>query len=792
MRSADAQRCICLVVLLSELLWYGISDVQAEVYDGLPPPQALPGVQTDYTLWLTLSVNGRNDNTTVPVTVHNARYLLDAAVLRRHYVRLSETATGLQDVGTLPQVSVRYDSVRQVLHLAVPDSWLPEQKLNEVPERASPAISSPGLLLNYDAYSVKNADASSYSAVWLEQRLFSGSGYLSNTGSWRQHWRQRGDNDDRRGYLRYDTTWKYSDVDHLVSYQLGDVISNSLSWSNSVRLGGLRISRSFALRPDLVTYPMLNLSGTAAVPGSVDVFINGYKSSSNNLNAGPWTLTSTPYINGAGEATLVTTDALGRRVESSIPFYVSNQLLRSGLSDFDFSAGALRNEYGLRSADYSAAAVSGFYRYGFNDHLTLALQGEGRAGLARGGVGTDIAVARLGTLSLSVSQSQADSSGQQYSLGYSWLSPRISLNVSHVQRTSGFRDLSVYDTMATLSRRADQATLSFAPFGDWAGTLGLGYFDILARDGTRTRLANLSWGRSLWGNSSVHLALNKTLGEHGMAMQLQLVIPFDDAGSVTLSSQRAGNGDTAQTLSYSRAAPASGGFGWNLAASQGNGGYTQADLTWRNRYTVLSGGVYGPADSRTQWFDASGALVWMDNALFASSKINDAFIVVSTSGFSKVPVRYENQLLGETDSQGHLLVPWVSAWYPAKLTIDPLKMPADISTPLVEQRVAVREGSGALVTFPLRKTRSLLLTLVDAQHQPLPPGTLVTETHSGQTTLIGYGGQAWFDDAPARSNIAVSLPGGQCHHALDLKEQQTQFSVGPLVCSVSAGEENHR
>ena len=788
MISAPARR----LALLPGLLLCSMMEANAEVYDGLPPPRALQSAPTDYMLWLTLSVNGRNDGRVVPVTVQGEHYLLDAAVLRRNHIRLADTASGMQDVSALPQITARYDSVHQILQLQVPDSWLPRQMLGEQKNAAFQAISSPGMLLNYDAYSVKSAHSSGYSAVWLEQRVFSAAGYLSNTGTWRQDWQTKGDSDSREGYLRYDTTWKYSDVDRMVSYQMGDVISNSLSWSNSVRLGGLRISRSFAVRPDLVTYPMLNWSGTAAVPGSVDVFINGYKASSNSLNAGPWTLTSTPYINGAGEATLVTTDALGRQVETSVPFYVSNQLLRSGLSDFDFSAGALRQNYGIRSTDYDAAAVSGFYRYGFNDHLSLALQGEGRGGLARMGVGADMAVARLGTLSLSASQSQSGQSGQQYSAGYSWYAPSFSLSISHVQRTAAFSDLSVYHTSATLSRRAEQATLSLAPFGRWAGNFGVGYFDITAHDGTRTRLANLSWSHGLWANSSLHLALNKTLGERGMAAQIQLLIPFDQSGSLSLSSQRDSNGETTQTMSYSRAAPAAGGLGWNLAASPNSDGYRQADLTWKNRYTVLSGGIYGSSDDRSQWFDASGALVWMDNALFASSKINDAFIVVSTSGYRGVPVRYENQLLGETDSGGHILVPWVSAWYPAKLTIDPLNLPADINTPQVEQRVAVREASGALVNFPLRKTRPLLLTLVDGQHHPLPPGTLVTEIHSGQTTQMGYGGQAWFDDVPEHSDIAVSLPGGQCRHALVLDGKQAQYLVGPLVCVMNDKQERQQ
>lgn len=73
--------------------------------------------------------------------------------------------------------------------------------------------------------------------------------------------------------------------------------------------------------------------GDAAVPTSVDLFINGYRSGSTQLQPGPFTLTNLPYINGAGDAVLVTTDALGRQVSTTLPFYVTSDLLKQGLSD---------------------------------------------------------------------------------------------------------------------------------------------------------------------------------------------------------------------------------------------------------------------------------------------------------------------------------------------------------------------------------------------------------------------------------------------------------------------------
>ena len=769
--------------VVANLLFAVMPASYAAEYSELPAPISQPAAQMEYTLYLTLEVNGRNDGQIVPVKVINQHYWLPVAVLSRNFIRLPAGSAGLIDSQALNEVTTEYDSVQQKLKFRVPDSWLPRQTFrNDGLLDYSAPQSSTGLLLNYDVYSLKASGNSSYTALWLEQRLFGPAGMFTNSGTWRQNWSGNSSSATRDRYLRYDTRWKYSDVDNLISYQLGDVISDSLSWSNSVRLGGVRISRNFSVRPDLVTYPLLNWSGTAAVPGSVDLFINGYKSSSNSLNAGPWTLTNVPYINGAGEATVVTTDALGRQVSTSIPFYVSNQLLRAGLSDFDFSLGALRRNYGSASADYDAASVSGLWRYGLTDSLSLSGHAEGREGLATGGVGADIAVGLLGTLSTSVSHASAD--GQQLSLGYSYYGRRFSLSAQHLQRSRGYSDLSVYDTSATLSRRTDQLTLSTTPFGQHGGSLGMGYFDIEAQDGTRTRLVNLSWSRSLWNSSSLYLALNKTLGSNNTTALAQLVIPLGDAGTASASIQRDSTGDLSERLSYSRAAPANGGLGWNIGLSAGNSQYRQADVTWKNPYSVLSGGFYGESGAQNSWLDMTGSLIVMDGALFITNKIDDAFIVVSTDGYPDIPVSYENLLVGSTDAGGHLLVPWASAWYPAKLSIDTLSLPATVSTANVEKRVAVREGSGALVTFPIQKERSALIRLVDEHNQPLPPGTLVTETISGQTVAMGYEGLAWFSHLTTKNEIIVSLATGNCHHTFPLVEDSDIATrIGPLVCS---------
>ena len=765
----------------------------AEEYGALPAaPRAIAAVP-ETTLYLRLVVNGQEDNDIVPVISRQQHFAVPADVLIRNHVRIGEQTRGLINVDTLANVQMEYDAANQLLRLTVPEEWFPQQSIGDsaLLPYAIPQ-SDAGLLLNYDAYYNDPHQGSQTLTTWLEQRLFNSAGMLSNTGTYRTSTGSGGS----KGYLRYDTSWRYSDEKNRVSWQIGDFVSDALTWNNAMRMGGLRVSRNFGIRPDLVTYPLMQYSGTAAVPGTVDLFINGYKSSTSEVNAGPFTLTNVPYINGAGEATVVTADALGRQVTTSVPFYVSNTLLQQGLSDFDFSAGALRKKYGIAGANYADSAFSGFYRYGISNWLTLASHAEAMRGMASGGLGADAGVGYWGTLSTSYSQSQSrkkgsaesiDSQhgrGSQYTVGYSYYSTLFSLNAQHAARSRSYQDLSVHSAGGRLSKQSDQVTFSTTPFGNHSGTMGLGYFDIRARDGSRTRLGNLSYSQSIWGGASLYLSLNKTFNERGYSSQLQLMLPFSNGTTSTASLEKNNRGRYQERVTLNRSVPVDGGVGWNLSWGEGTSQYRQADATWKTQLLTLQGGVWGEPGRYSKWADVSGSVIYMDSSLFAANRINDAFIVVSTDRYAGIPVKYENQRIGKTNRNGHILVPWASAWYPSKLEIDALDLPVNAEVTEVEKRVTVREGSGALVKFTVQIVREATITLVDNQNRPLPVGTPVTELQSGQQAIVGYGGQVWFSHLQKDSVLMIYPQGAQaCRHALSLPEDnQTAFRAGPFVC----------
>lgn len=769
-------------------LWLGLAVLGpgSGVADALPPPPSESAVVADATLYLDLLVNQVAKAELVPVQQRAGRLFLGSDVLRAAGVTLPGDPQGEVALEDIAGLHSDYDSQNQRLLLQVPPAWLPDQRVgdrNLYP--ASAARTSFGALLNYDAYLNDTDEGGTYLAAWNELRLFDDWGTFSTTGQWRQSFNGT-QSQTRQGFLRYDTTFRQTDEQRLLTYEVGDLVSGALPWTTSVRMGGLQLSRDFGARPDLVTYPLPAFAGEAAVPTSLDLFINGYKSSSTELQPGPYTLTNVPFINGAGEAVVVTTDALGRQVSTTLPFYVTSSLLAKGLSDYSVAAGSLRRDYAVRDFAYGPGVATASLRHGVSDYFTLETHAETAESMQLGGLGGNLRLGTYGVLNAALAQSRFDGdSGQQVALGYQYNSRRIGFNYQRIERHGDYADLSLVDNPFTrLSRRSEQATLSLNL--DRYGSLGAGYFDVRAGDGTRTRLLNLSWSKPLWGSSSLYLSANREVGDSQWAVQAQLVIPFDLRGTLAFSAERSKDGQDLQRVNYSQAVPVGGGVGYNLGYATGGNtqDYRQADLTWRLQSVQLQAGLYGSSGEMTRWADASGSLVLMDAGLFAANRIDDAFVVVSTRGYADVPVRYENQQIGRTDRNGHLLVPYSSGYYRGKYEIDPMELPADVLAPQVEQRVAVRRGSGYLLEFPLRQVLAASLVLVDGQQQELKLGSRVLHQESGGEAVVGWDGLVYLENLAAHNRLHVDkADGGHCQVAFDLPEGQGPIPlIGPLVC----------
>ena len=765
--------------------------------DMLPPPPAPQSVNDEAVFQLALVVNHYDTGLVVPVTRRSGDYWLGSADLLRAGLPADQVAPGEVNVSRLKEVRTEYDSSGQRLLLSVPREWVGTRATSFSGQMAqSTPYFGKGALLNYDFYTNHTEHSGGQASLWHEFRYFDERGSLSSTGYVRQNF--TGGSGQQEGYVRYDTTLMVTNEEDATTWTAGDVISDALSWSSSVRMGGISYGRDFSLRPDLVTWPLPEFSGEAAVPTAVDLFVNGYRAGSTNLQPGPFTLTNLPYINGAGDAVLVTTDALGRQISTTLPFYVTSELLKQGLSDGAITLGSLRRNYGIDSFDYGPAAGSGSYRYGLTDWLTLEGHVEGAEQLALGGAGTVVKLGQLGVVNTAWTQSQMrGDTGGQLNWGYQYSTSAFSLATQHSRRDRGFGNLALYDQptlydeydqpIASLSRNTDQYSLTFN-MGEY-GNIGAAWIGVQSFDNQKTELLNLSWSRNLWGSSSIYLAASRDQQKGDWTVAMSLQIPLGERDSAALTVENTPTAGSTQRFNYNHSMPTDGGLSWNMALARQSrsSNYQQGSLGWRNSNIEIQGGGYGERNMMTWWGEAMGSLVLMDGELFAANKINDAFVVVSTDGQPEVPVSYENQPVGKTNRNGYLLISGVSAYYPASYSINTLNLPADTRLKETERRVALRRNSGYLVDFPMEQERVASVILHDGEGLDIPLGSQVTR-QGRLPAVVGYDGIAWLEDLADVNALTVRTPDGKrCHVTLtlDANPGHKLQTYGPLTCRMS-------
>jgi len=97
-----------------------------------------------------------------------------------------------------------------------------------------------------------------------------------------------------RHWTRMDTSWVNSDPQSVRTIRVGDFITTALTGTRAVRLGGIQLRSNFDLRPDMVTFPLPALRGTAVVPSAVDLYINNVRQFSGQASGGPFAIDTPP------------------------------------------------------------------------------------------------------------------------------------------------------------------------------------------------------------------------------------------------------------------------------------------------------------------------------------------------------------------------------------------------------------------------------------------------------------------------------------------------------------------
>ena len=127
-----------------------------------------------------------------------------------------------------------------------------------------------------------------------------------------------------------ESTWTRDKPMQLTRLRFGDAISGASSWGGAVRFGGVQWATDFSLQPGFVTSPRPGISGEAALPSTVELYVDNLLRMRREVPSGPFSIQDLPVINGQGDARLVVRDILGREQVITQPFFTQLKTSEAG------------------------------------------------------------------------------------------------------------------------------------------------------------------------------------------------------------------------------------------------------------------------------------------------------------------------------------------------------------------------------------------------------------------------------------------------------------------------------
>jgi outer membrane usher protein len=731
-------------------------------------------------------VNGQPKGLAFALVERGAVIAIDAVSLREWRVNVPN-ATPLQfedrsfiAIADLPGTHVNLEHKFQRLILNIPPALLARDEFyfdaGKLPLSPAPLAG----FLNYTLFGYSSS-ADSYASGFFELGASAGTGSLIATAAANSAG-PSGQTTDR--LVRFDTAFRHDDRDGLRTLQLGDSFTQSGAWGRSVRFGGIQYGTNFLLQPNLITYPLQAFAGTAVVPSTVDVFVNGARIATQPVQPGPFTLNDVPLVTGAGDVQLVVRDAFGQQQVITQPFYASRRLLRGGLDEFQIAVGATRQNYGLESFDYGSAMGSGYWRRGIDDRLTVEGRFEADDTVRALGATVDWSpgVAGIVTAGAAVSDGHAGS-GHLLLGGYEYQGRLFNFSARSIWASPEFRLIG--DELSPVLQR--QSYVSAGTNMGASGSLGLAWAAQRYRGLPGTDTVALTYSVTLPRGTFFNVSVSRAYSGSGSTSAFaSLSVPLDSRTMAALdgSADRSG----AQRSSYAgatvqRSYPSDQGFGYRLRATTQEQVDAGLAYTWPyGLYTLEASSFQGTSAVRAS---ASGGVGAIAGTAFTSRLITESFGVVKVGDVEGVRVFHGGNPIGRTNEEGLIVLPRLSPYSANRITIDERDLPMDVTIRHRDLQVVPSYRAGTLADYEARRRIGAVLAVRLADGSPLPAGITVRSHDVVQSFVSGHNGEIFVPDLPPSARYTAQLANGRCSFIAGYTAPPKEAipTLGPFVCT---------
>ncbi|ENV03136.1 hypothetical protein F968_01487 [Acinetobacter sp. NIPH 817] len=759
-------------------------------------------------LFLKISINSSISTDLISVRQDQDRKLYirtrDLKVLR---IKMDEHIPDNQWVciNELKGIQFKYLENEQALNLQVSSNMLTDYSVDLNGQQST----NPHLL-KMKPLNAAILNYSLYNTITNDENVFSGSAegiFNSAIGNFSSGVLYNGSNENsysHEKWVRLESKWQYVDPEKVRIYTLGDFISNSSDWGSSVRLAGFQWSSAYTQRGDLVTSAFPQFSGSAALPSTLDLYVNQQKIYSGLVPSGPFDIKQLPFISG-NEVTLVTTDATGQQSITKQAYYFSSKILAKGINEFSVDVGVPRYNYGLFSNDYDDATfASGAIRYGYSNSLTLSGGAEASTdGLSNLGTGFAKNLFGFGVINADIAASQyKDENGYSALVGLEGrISKNISFNTSYRKVFDNYFDLARVSQVRYLKDNQmtpePQNYLSYSALADEIFRAGinynfyagygayLGYNQIKYSDNSNKLVsANLSGSLNKnWGFYASAYKDYEHQKDYGIYFALRYT-PSSRVNAITSISNESGKTTYRQEIN-GFSDPQIGAFGWGAYVERDqdvNQNNASVYASYRARAAYLTGRYNRIGDNDQVALSATGSLVAAAGRIFAANEIGDGYAVVTNAG-PQSQILNGGVNLGATDGTGRFLIANLRPYQLHHIYLDPSYLPLEWDVKSTNQTAFVGYRQGALIDFGAHRVISGLVKLVDQNNSPLLPGYTV-RINGQQNGVVGYDGEVFIPNLLKQNKLEVDLlDHGSCQ--VNFAYENKQYSakkLGPYVC----------
>ncbi len=573
---------------------------------------------------------------------------------------------------------------------------------------------------------------------------------------------------------RLDSYWIHDDPGSATRLRLGDTITQAADWETPVHFGGMQWGTDFALQPERITFPLPSVTGSAALPSTAQLYVNGVQQSQQPLQPGQFRFDSVPTVTGAGDLSIVIRDSLGRLQTVTQPFYTSPRLLAAGLNADTIETGFLRDNYGGTDDHYSqgfaattlqhgfTATFSGLFRGSFSEHRQLT------------GIEGDYIVSHFGVLTLSGGASHTeDGAGGIGTVAFERQADDLSVSLSRRAATHDYGDLGRdpgtlhFSDSARISWNAHHAgiaSLVYSSEQPWANNV----------QAAGVRLAGLAWNLQVGRSLSSYASLLHTIsggGGNSIVAGFSMTLGSHTSGGVQWTKDE----QSAANVAIQHSPPGQLGWSYAASASSADDGLRQAQAVCTTERGSFGGGWAGVGGSGSPSVVAQTAIAFLDGHAFWTRPVQNSFAVVDAGNAPGVSVYRENQLVGTTDAQGRLLVPDLLPFGVNRLSIDDSALPMATGLTVTDAQISPPANAGVAVHFKVDKEPATRLELFQTSGDPVPAGANLWLDGYELALPVGYDGLVYATIPRGKHVLEARWAEGACRLRIDMLQPQPRM-----------------